>query len=106
MATLADFRKSITSVDLHERFEAACLKAAAYVTAEAVGAPNHAARLAWANQVIPDEAYTAATAKKILRWGLATNATLQNASVNATDNDIDYVVSAAIGDAVVLEMVN
>lgn len=105
MATLSQFRQSLTSDDLRERFEAACLKSAASVLVEDAGTADHANRLSWAQDVVPDATYTRTTAVKMLRWGLATNGTLQEVGPLATDNDIDFIVASALGTVEVLAMV-
>ena len=105
MATLTQFRQSLASEDLRERFEAACLKSAASISVESAGTADHVNRLSWANAVIPDAAYTRTTATRVLRWGLATNGTLQDAGPAATDNDIEYIVASALGSPAVLAMV-
>lgn len=105
MATLSQFRQSVQSQDLQERFEAACLQSAASILVEAGGTADHANRLSWAEAVIPDSAYTTTTARKILRWGLATNTDLQNNGPASPDNDISYIVASALGNATILAMV-
>lgn len=105
MASLTAFRQALTSEDLLQRFEAACLKSAAYITAEDPGSADHINRASWAASVISDAAYGRVTAAKLLRWAVATNATVQDAGPSSTDADIEYVLAVALGDPTTLAMV-
>jgi len=82
---------------LRAKFVAACLKAAYDIMNENAGTENHANRLIWANSVMLGSiAEVEALASQHLRYGMASNATLQSACEAATDNDVQYIVNSQI----------
>jgi hypothetical protein len=82
---------------LKAKFIAACLKAAYAIVNEDAGTTNHANRLTWANAILDGTVgEVEAAAMKHLRYAIASNATLQSAGDEATDNDVEYVVNSQI----------
>ena len=82
---------------LKAKFVGACLVAASQIVAEAPETENHANRLTWANTVLLGSVgEVEALSMAHLRYGLATNATLQSAGDDATDNDVQFVVNSQI----------
>lgn len=82
---------------LKAKFLAACLKAAYAIRNEDAGTTNHANRITWANAVLNGTvAEVEAKAMQHLRYGIASNATLQSVGEAATDNDVEYIVASQI----------
>ena len=82
---------------LRKKFVGACLKAAYDISNEDPGTANHVNRIAWADVVLSgtrDEVEQKAI--EMLRYGVASNATIQAAGDAATDNDVQYVVNSQI----------
>jgi hypothetical protein len=91
MANLLDLYSLMNSDgDLWKRAEAAAFKAATGIKYESAATPNHAERLAWANEIFADpKAWTNLNKCKVLE-----NATIQSAGHSATDNDVEFVVAS------------
>ena len=88
---------SAQSGTLRAKFIAACLKAAYDILNEDGGTANHANRLVWANVILKGTvAEVEAKAAEHLRYAMASNATLQSACEEATDNDVQYIVNSQI----------
>ena len=99
MATLSDIGNfwHVRSGMMHERFLGACLKAAYAVHNEAPETANHTARVAWADVVLKGTAADVeAKATEMLRYAIASNATLQSSLDSAPDGDIEYIVASQI----------
>lgn len=83
--------------DLFKKFLGSCLKSAAYILAEAPETENHANRLVWANGMLAqDDAAVKARVRQIIRWGAATNTTMQADPGALSDNDIDFIVASGL----------
>ena len=88
---------SAQSGTLRAKFIAACLKAAYAILNEDAGTSNHANRLIWANAVLNGTiAEVEAMASQHLRYGMASNASLQASCEASTDNDVEFVVNSQI----------
>lgn len=77
---------------LRQRFLAARLKAAWDVLNEDAQAPNHAARLAWAEKVLANP--EADAQREYLRF--LSNTTIQAWGGASTDNDVQFVVNSFV----------
>ena len=75
--------------DLWNKFRGGVLKSAASVYAEADTTPNHAARLAWAKDVLL-AGNVEARAGELYRMAL-TNPTIASLGDASTDSDVEYV---------------
>lgn len=83
--------------DIFLRFKGACIIAAKDIIAEAADAPNHAARLDWANVISTgDDNAVSQRVRKILRYSIAVNSTFQAAGLAVTDQDIQFMVNSAV----------
>lgn len=82
---------------LKAKFLGATLKAAYDVVNESTGTTNHANRVVWANSILNGTvADVEEKAMQHLRYGIASNATLQSSGDGATDNDVQYIVNSQI----------
>lgn len=82
---------------LTARFIGACLVAAHQISGEDPGTPNHVNRVLWANAILSGvEATVTAKATEILRYAIASNATLQSQGAGVTDNDVQFIVNGLI----------
>ena len=87
MANFNDQWDIAQNPEFQRRVQQAAVKSAIAVAAEDVETANHAARLAWGNQVLRSpEAYG-----KILAYGVLSNATIGAASI---DSDIEFTVNS------------
>jgi hypothetical protein len=99
MATLAEIGNfwKTRSGRMVERFLGACLKAAYAVQNEAPETVNHTKRLAWAAVILAGaEGEVEAKAYGMMRYAIASNASLQTTLDAATDGDIEYIVASQI----------
>lgn len=81
----------------YERWLGACLKSAYDVLNEDVGTTNHADRLVWANVILSgDDAATRAKVQAMMKYAIASNATIQADPDGASDNDILFVVASQL----------
>lgn len=79
--------------DLKKKTTAAVAKVAMYIiTTESESTPNHAERVAWANNALSN---TPMAAEKMM-WAIAQNNTINADPAGATDSDIEYVVSVTV----------
>jgi hypothetical protein len=109
--SLAVVHTALHSAALRGRFEAAAVAAAGAIIAEDAGTTNHAARLAWAEQVIgvagaDAPGYTTASAARMVRYALGTNGTAQTLGDDLTDSDIEFIVASILGSESALEVVD
>jgi len=82
---------------VYERWLGACLTSAYNVLNESAATENHADRLVWANVVLGgDESETQAKVSAMMKYAIASNATIQTDPVGASDNDILYVVASQL----------
>lgn len=82
---------------LRKKFIGACLKAAFDILNENPGTGNHANRLIWAQSIVAGTvAEVEEKALQHLRYAAASNATIQSAGDDSTDNDVQYVVNSQI----------
>lgn len=96
MATLLEKWEFLHSDStLPKRVESAILKASYDVINEGSGTANHAARLAWANSVRLSPAELAASMTQGVMACLD-NPTIQQDPLNATDNDIQFVINSIV----------
>jgi len=72
----------------------AALKSAADIRNEDAGTDNHANRMVWAQSVEQDPKAMVME----MRYRIMENATIQAAPTEATDNDVQFVVSSLIDD--------
>ena len=92
MATLAEIANLAQDESFISRIAAAVGKAATDVINEDPGTTNHANRLLWAKGAMANiDSVTPAYA-----WTIVQNATIQTAGVEATDNDIQFVVNSNV----------
>lgn len=99
MATLSDIGNfwETRAGQQYERWLGACLKAAYDVLNESGATENHADRLVWANVILGgDEAATRAKVQAMMKYAIASNATIQAAPDGASDNDILFVVASQL----------
>lgn len=90
MATLIQLYDLVNSKpQLFQRFLAARMKTSWDVLNEDPATTSHAARVAWANKIVGN--FTANADEEYRRF--LSNATIQTAGENSTDNDILFVVS-------------
>jgi hypothetical protein len=81
----------------YERWLGACLKSAYDVLNESGATENHADRLVWANVILGgDETATRAKVSAMMKYAIASNATIQAAPTDCTDNDILYVCASQL----------
>lgn len=81
----------------YERWLGACLVAAYAILNEAAETENHADRLVWANVMLgTDAAAVQAKVTAMMKYAIASNATLQADPVGASDNDIQFIVNSQI----------
>lgn len=81
----------------YQRWLGACLKSAYDVFNESGATENHADRLVWANVIMGgDEAATRAKVQAMMKYAIASNATIQASPTDCTDNDILYVVASQL----------
>jgi hypothetical protein len=81
----------------YERWLGACLKAAYDIKNESEQTENHANRLAWANVMLGgDEAAVSAAVKNHMKYGIASNATLQAQTDTIDDNGVQFIVNSQI----------
>jgi hypothetical protein len=80
-----------------ERWLGGCLKSAYDVLNEDPGTTNHANRLAWANVILAgDEAAAKDKVVAMMKYAIASNATIQTNPIDCTDNDILFVVASQL----------
>jgi len=99
MATLSDMGNfwAASSGGQYERWLGGCLKTAYDVLNESGATTNHADRLVWANSILGgDESATQAKVRAMMKYAIASNATIQSAPLSATDNDIVFVVASQL----------
>lgn len=85
------------TTDLFKKFLGACLTAAKDIIAESAGTSNHANRMVWANAVMSaNDPAVKERVRQIIRFGAATNATMQANPSALTDNDIQFIVNGSI----------
>jgi hypothetical protein len=99
MATLSSIGNFWTTLagTQYERWLGACLTSAYAVLNEAPETANHADRLVWANVMLGgDESATKAKVSAMMKYAIASNATIQTDPVGATDNDILFVVASQL----------
>ena len=99
MATLAEIGNfwKTRGGRMAERFLGACLKAAYAIQNEAPETENHTKRLAWATVILTGaEGEVEAKAFGMMRYAIASNASLQTTLDGATDSDIEYIVASQI----------
>lgn len=99
MATLAEIGNfwETQAGGQYQRWLGGCLKAAYDVANEAPETTNHAARLAWANVILDgDEAATRSKVTAMLKYAIASNATLQADPAGIDDNGILFIVASQL----------
>lgn len=99
MATLSEIGNfwETSSGMQYERWLGACLKTAYDVLNESGSTTNHADRLTWANVILgSDEAATKTKVHQMMKYAIASNATLQANPTGAADNDILYIVASQL----------
>ena len=99
MATLSDIGNfwETRAGQQYQRWLGACLKSAYDVLNEAPETENHADRLVWANVILGgDEAATRDKVQAMMKYAIASNATIQAEPTDCTDNDILYVVASQL----------
>lgn len=95
-AALYHARYNAGGEELINRIEAAVAYVAQYVLIEDVNAVNHAARLAWAKQVLLSN--QSRSMAQSMAWAVIANATiaaLLAAGAPVPDSDIEYVISSS-----------
>jgi hypothetical protein len=92
MATLAEIANLAQDESFISRIAAAIGKAATDVINEDPGTTNHANRLLWAKAAMADIDGLASE----YAWTIVQNATIQTSGVEATDNDIQFVVNSNV----------
>lgn len=81
----------------YERWLAACLTSAYQILNEAPETENHADRLVWANVMLgADESAVQSAVWRMMKYAIASNATIQANPDGAADNDILYVVASQV----------
>ena len=99
MATLSDIGNfwETRAGTQYERWLGACLKSAYDVLNESGATENHADRLVWANVILGgDEAATRAKVTAMMKYAIASNATIQANPTGASDNDILFVTASQL----------
>ena len=87
------------STDLFKKFLGSALKSAANILNEDAGATNHNNRVIWANALLSsDDASVKTRVRQLIRYGAATNATMQANPTALSDNDIDFIVASIINN--------
>jgi len=81
----------------YERWLGACLEASYQIKNEAPETENHAARLAWATVLLESsEAEITAKVQEMMRYAIASNATLQAETSTINDAGIQFIVASQI----------
>jgi hypothetical protein len=83
---------TVASARLLQQVAVAAAVAAVAVMAEDPGTTNHTARIAWATRALTD---ALAEARRMV-WGVLTNGTIATDPLNATDNDVQFVVNSLV----------
>ena len=99
MTTLSDIGNfwAVGSGTQYERWLGACLKTAYDVLNEDGGTTNHADRLTWANVVLGgEEVATKGKVSQMMKYAIASNATLQANPHGVSDNDILFIVASQL----------
>ena len=92
MATLIEVSRLLNARgDLWNKFRGGVIKSAASVYAEADTVPNHAARIAWTQDILAS-GNVDARAEEMYRMGL-TNPTIASLGDVSTDNDVEYAIA-------------
>jgi hypothetical protein len=96
MATLQEIYTLAQGMNnLHARVASACLKASWAIRNESPETENHTERLAWANAILSSKQGMMDAATMMFLYFLS-NTTIQTLGDQASDNDIEFVVSSFI----------
>ena len=100
MATYQGIADTRRSQIFKDKVTVAVSVAASQVLAEAPSTPNHVARFAWAQTAL----LSPEAVGEQMGWAILSNATVQEAGEDATDNDIQFVVNTFIDQFTQLQL--